>query len=99
MKQITELLHYHYGDQFASAAMEPRQITRWEAARFARSAYELGVRVIGGCCGFESHHVRAMAEELQQERGALPAGSEKSDIGLAILKRKAEKRPAEFGRK
>ena len=99
MKHLTELLHYHYGDQFASAAMEPRQITRWEAARFARSAYELGVRVIGGCCGFESHHVRAMAEELQAERGALPAGSEKSDIGLAILKRKAEKRPAEFGRK
>ena len=44
--------------------MEPRQITRWEAARFARSAYQLGVRVIGGCCGFEPHHIRAMAEEL-----------------------------------
>ena len=28
-------------------AMEPRQITRWEAARWARAAYELGVRVIG----------------------------------------------------
>ena len=79
--------------------MEPRQITRWEAARFARAAYELGVRVIGGCCGFESHHIKAMAEELAEERGALPAGSVKSDYGFEIFKRKAIKRPAEFGEK
>lgn len=80
-------------------AMEPRQITRWEAARFARAAYELGVRVIGGCCGFESHHIKAMAEELAEERGVLPAGSVKSDYGFEIFKRKAVKRPAEFGEK
>ena len=86
MKHIRELLQYHYSDQFASAAMEPRQITRWEAARFARSAYELGVRVIGGCCGFESHHVRAMAEELQAERGGRVAeGSKKHDKWGAML--------------
>ena len=70
--------------------MEPRQITRWEAARFAREAYEAGVRVIGGCCGVESHHVRAMAEELSAERGYLPASSDKSDHDLSLLARKAE---------
>ena len=73
-----------------SSALEPRQITRWEAARFAREAYEAGVRVIGGCCGVESHHVRAMAEELSPERGHLPAGSDKSDHNLSLLARKAE---------
>ena len=79
--------------------MEPRQITRWEAARFAREAYNLGVRVIGGCCGFESHHIRAMAEELAPERGGLPSGSEKSDHDFTILTKKAVVRPDEFGQK
>ncbi len=34
-------------------AIEPRQITRLEAAKYARQAYDLGIRYIGGCCGFE----------------------------------------------
>jgi len=80
-------------------AMEPRQITRIEAARYAREAYDLGVRVIGGCCGFESHHIRAMAEELSEERGKLPAGSRKSDHDLSVLRQKGIGRPEEFGRK
>jgi betaine-homocysteine S-methyltransferase len=71
-------------------AMEPRMITRWEAARFAREAYELGVRVIGGCCGFEPYHIRAMAEELAEEKGGLPEGSDKSDHDLSTLKKKAD---------
>lgn len=37
--------------------------------RFAREAHELGIRYIGGCCGFEPYHIRAMAEELSAERG------------------------------
>ena len=80
--------------------MEPRQITRWEAAKFAREAYNLGVRVIGGCCGFESHHIRAMAEELADERGGrLPEGSRKSDHDLSVMKGKAETFPHSYGRK
>ena len=60
--------------------MEPRQITRWEAAKYARMAYDLGIRYIGGCCGFEAYHIRAMAEELSEERsGHLPEASSKSD--------------------
>ena len=35
---------------------------------YARKAYELGVRYIGGCCGTEPYHIRAMAEELSAER-------------------------------
>ncbi|PAA86093.1 hypothetical protein BOX15_Mlig026652g1 [Macrostomum lignano] len=58
-------------------AMESRLCTRWDMHRFARAAYDLGVRYIGGCCGFEAYHIRAIAEELAAERGRFPAGSEK----------------------
>ena len=57
--------------------LEPRICTRWEMHRYAREAYDIGIRFIGGCCGFEPYHVRALAEELSPERGCLPAGSEK----------------------
>jgi len=57
--------------------LEPRICTRWDMHRYAREAYDLGVRYIGGCCGFEAYHVRAMAEELAEERGKKPEASEK----------------------
>jgi len=58
-------------------ALEPRLATRWDIHRYAREALALGVRYIGGCCGFEPYHVRAIAEELSKERGRLPEGCEK----------------------
>lgn len=48
--------------------------------KYARDAYELGVRYIGGCCGFEPYHIRAVAEELAAERGCKPEGSVKHDM-------------------
>jgi betaine-homocysteine S-methyltransferase len=57
-------------------ALESRICTRWDMHRYAREAYELGVRYIGGCCGYEPYHIRAVAEELAPERGRLPAGSD-----------------------
>jgi len=57
--------------------LEPRICTRWDMHRYAREAYDLGVRYIGGCCGFEPYHIRAIAEELVKERGVTPAGCEK----------------------
>ncbi|XP_072904319.1 betaine--homocysteine S-methyltransferase 1 [Hemitrygon akajei] len=68
-------------------ALEPRVLTRWDIHKYARSAYNLGVRYIGGCCGFEPYHIRAIAEELTAERGFLPVASEKHDAwggGLAM---------------
>jgi betaine-homocysteine S-methyltransferase len=60
-------------------ALEPRVCTRAEIKQYAREAWKLGVRYIGGCCGFEPYHVRAMSEELQKERGGrLPPASSKS---------------------
>jgi len=67
-------------------ACEPRQITRWEARKFAREAYDLGIRYIGGCCGFEPYHIRAMCEELRDIRGKIPESSDKSDYDLATHK-------------
>merc|ERR1711915_1100070 len=60
-------------------AMESRLLTRMDVYKYAREAYDLGVRYIGGCCGFEPYHIRAIAEELVEERGGkLPPGSDKS---------------------
>jgi len=58
-------------------ALEPRVCTRWEMQSYARAAYNMGIRYIGGCCGFEPYHIRAVAEELAPERGFLPEGSDK----------------------
>lgn len=58
-------------------ALESRICTRWDIQRYARAAYDLGVRYIGGCCGFEPYHIRAIAEELATERGRTPLASEK----------------------
>merc|ERR1712183_2451 len=59
-------------------ALEPRVCTRWDMHRYAREAWELGVRYIGGCCGFEAYHIRAVSEELVGERGGkLGEGSDK----------------------
>jgi len=49
--------------------LEPRVLTRWDMQRFAREAWEMGVRYIGGCCGFQPYHIRACTEELTVERG------------------------------
>uniref|UniRef100_A0A3B5MJD9 Betaine-homocysteine methyltransferase n=1 Tax=Xiphophorus couchianus TaxID=32473 RepID=A0A3B5MJD9_9TELE len=62
---------------FSPTALEPRILTRWEMQKYARDAYNAGIRYIGGCCGFEPYHIRAVSEELEPERGFLPAGSEK----------------------
>merc|ERR1719373_1185648 len=51
-------------------ALEPRICTRFDMHKFAREAYDLGIRYIGGCCGFLPYHIRAVAEELSEERGA-----------------------------
>lgn len=56
-------------------ALEPRVCTRFEMAKYARMAYDAGIRFIGGCCGFEPYHIRALSEELSPERGGwLPTG-------------------------
>jgi len=46
----------------------------------------MGVRYIGGCCGFEPYHIRAIAEELAPERGFLPVASEKHELWGGALK-------------
>jgi len=59
------------------SGLEPRILSRWDMHKFARESYNAGIRFIGGCCGFEPYHIRAVAEELAPERGFLPAASEK----------------------
>ena len=40
-------------------------MTRWDMQKYARAAYNIGIRYIGGCCGFEPYHIRALAEEVR----------------------------------
>ncbi len=44
--------------------MEPHLLTRYEIAEFAKEANEIGVEMIGVCCGGTPLHVRAMAEAI-----------------------------------
>jgi betaine-homocysteine S-methyltransferase len=66
-------------------ALEPRIMTRFDMQRYAREAYELGVRYIGGCCGTEPYHIRAVSEELHDVRGFLPKATEKHGLWGAEL--------------
>ncbi|PYZ99329.1 betaine--homocysteine S-methyltransferase 1 [Penaeus vannamei] len=66
--------------------LEPRICTRWDMHKYARECYDLGVRYIGGCCGFEPYHIRAVAEELAKERGTFPKGCEKHEPWAGGLK-------------
>ena len=47
-----------------TSGLEPRLLTRFDCRLYAREAYELGVRYVGGCCGFEPYHIREVAEEV-----------------------------------
>ena len=54
---------------------------------FPRQAFTMGARYIGSRCGFHPYHIMAVAEKLSEERGKLPAGSEKHKMwggGLAM---------------
>lgn len=48
------------------SALESRLMSRWDVQKYAREAYDMGIRYIGACCGFEPYHVRAIAEEVQE---------------------------------
>jgi betaine-homocysteine S-methyltransferase len=50
--------------------LESAALTRFEMARFARAAREIGVDYIGICCGGAPHHVRAMAEAVGRDTAA-----------------------------
>jgi len=66
--------------------LEPRVCTRYEIHKWTREAYELGIRYIGGCCGIEPYHTRAMAEALMVERqNRLPEASKKHALEAAGL--------------
>jgi len=83
---MTQPLGFHTPDAKAQGfidlpefpfGLEPRICTRFDMHQYAREAYDMGVRYIGGCCGFEPYHIRAVTQELQKERGVIPEGAKK----------------------
>ena len=53
---------------------------------------------MGGCCGFEPYHIRAMAEELAKERQCYPESSTKTDLDFSYIAAMAEARPEFIGK-
>ena len=45
-------------------SLESRRCTRWDIQDYAQKAEKMGIHLIGGCCGFQPYHVRAVAEGL-----------------------------------
>jgi betaine-homocysteine S-methyltransferase len=60
-------------------ALDPFVCTRFEMAKFATTARDLGVNYIGICCGGAPHHVRAMAESLGR---TVPASRYSPELSL-----------------
>lgn len=76
---------FSFVQKYFITGLEPRVLTRWDCHAYARRAYDMGIRYIGGCCGFEPYHTRAIAEELSEERGRLPPGHVQHDMwGLGL---------------
>lgn len=70
------------GSSAYTLGLDQHYIDRIEAAEFAKQAQQLGVELIGLCCGAGPHHVRAVAEAL----GRTPAASKYSaDLSLHSL--------------
>ena len=44
--------------------VEPRVLSRFVAAEYAKEAAGIGIDFIGGCCGMLPYHIRAMADAL-----------------------------------
>lgn len=55
-------------------------------AEFAREAAEIGVRILGGCCGTTPAHIRAMAEAVKSLR---PASAQATVAVVATAQRAA----------
>ena len=55
------------GERAFPVELDPFTCTRFDMAKFALQARELGVDYVGICCGAGPHHVRAMAEALGRE--------------------------------
>ena len=66
-----EALRSPDGERAFPIALDSFTCTRFDMAKFAVQARELGVNYVGICCGAGPHHVRAMAEALGRE---VPAG-------------------------
>lgn len=63
-------------------------------AEYAREAAELGVRILGGCCGTTPAHIRAMAEAVKSLRPAPTQAKStvvaKTQPSAAVLERQPE---------
>ncbi len=72
-----QFLKDRYGENAYTLALEQHLLSRFEMAKFAKDAQEIGVNYIGICCGGAPYHVRAMAEALGR---VVPASKYSADM-------------------
>ncbi|SKA72086.1 betaine-homocysteine S-methyltransferase [Paucidesulfovibrio gracilis DSM 16080] len=63
-------------------ALDPMACNRYEMARFAQNAYDMGIRYLGVCCGCSAVHIREMAHALGRNT---PASSYTPDMSKQFL--------------
>src|SRR5579863_5694444 len=56
-------------------------------ALFAREAADLGVRILGGCCGTTPEHVRAIAEAVKKFRPGKAASGTSEEGSVEVIER------------
>lgn len=89
-----QFLKDEHGESAYTLGLDQFLCTRLETANFARQAQELGVSVIGLCCGAGPHHIRAMAEALGRTVSASrysPDLSQHSLLGSGTFVKDSEK--------
>jgi betaine-homocysteine S-methyltransferase len=73
-------------------ALEGLQLSRAALAGFAERAAAAGIGYVGGCCGVNAHHVRAMAEALGRRPPAADKSPALDDHVLADVRDRANAR-------
>jgi homocysteine S-methyltransferase len=62
-------------------------------AEFAREAAQIGVRILGGCCGTTPAHIRAMADAVKSLRPASTQTASVTSVAAAPAGRVAQREP------
>ena len=62
--RCTDEIPWFTGSTAFPDRLEPTQLTRFELGDFAKTAKDIGVNYIGGCCGCKATHMREMAKVL-----------------------------------
>jgi hypothetical protein len=79
-------------------ALDPFLCNRYEIAEFGKTAYALGVRYLGVCCGAGPHHIRGLAEALGRRPPASRFSPDMSKHMVFGTDKRLQRENLEYGR-